>query len=199
MSVQRRGLRARPVPPRSPDSRPAERRLVQVRVEIGGRVYEGDLAAESRVPTDPDGLSAALAENPARTAWWAAAEALALTQAEQAENARARLYAELFSLNEAVLVRTDADGKRAKPTVDAVKSAILKSPDYQRALVDVTRANEAARLMRVARDAMRDRKDSLLEVARNYRAELDASMKDSVPAVRARVQALLRARAAGVK
>ncbi len=169
----------------------ADGRPVRVSAEICGRVYEGDLAVEAHVPNidaDPEGLSRALEENPARTAWWAAAEALALTQAEEAENARATLHARLFTLYEATLARTDAEGKRARATVETVKSEVLKQPEYQRALAAVARANEASRLMRVARDAMRDRKDSLLEVARTYRAELDARMRDSLAEVRDRAR-----------
>lgn len=161
----------------------------QIHLRVAGHDVQGDLEAEARIATDSDGLSKALAENPARFAWWATLEVLAKAEAEEVENARDALHAELFSHYEAVLSRTDTEGKRAKATVGAIEAAILKAPQYQAALVKVTAANKSAALLGVARRAMEHRKESLLAVASNYRAELDARIRDQVREVRERMAA----------
>lgn len=194
--VLRKGVGERPVTPRpgfpGPVAPPGMARQgavkpTQISLRVAGHDVQGDLEAEARIATDPEGLSKALAENPARFAWWATLEALAKAEAEEAGNARDALHAELFSHYEAALSRTDTEGKRAKATVGAIEAAILNAERYQAALTRVVAANKSAALLGVARRAMDHRKESLLAVASNYRAELDARIRDQVREVRERM------------
>lgn len=162
---------------------------LHVRVELGGRVYEDDLEAWVRADTDPTGLNRALAEQPGRFAWWAVLEAKAQGQAEQAENHRATKHAELYGHYEAALVRHEDGERRTKPTVEAVKAAIQKHPDYQRALAALAAANEQAGVLLAARQAMQERRECLIELARNMREERQAHLQDHLREARERFQA----------
>lgn len=166
----------------------AQPSILHIRVELGGRVHEGDLEAQARVDTNIDGLNQALAEQPGRFAWWATLEVLGRVQAEELEGQRAALHAELYSFFEASLAATDTEGKRAKPTIEKIKSEILKHPDYKELLARQAKANEAHGLLTVARQTMQMRKDSLLAVCSNMRSERDSHMHDQLGEVRERLR-----------
>jgi len=167
--------------------------VLQIRVELGGKVFEGDLQAEARVDPDPVGLNQALAEQPGRFAWWATLEVLARSLVEELERDRATKHAELYSFYEASLSATDTDGKRAKPTVDKIKSEILKHADYRQLQGRLAAATEQHGLLTVARQTMQMRKDVLLAVASNLRAERDAHIHDQLKETRERLRARGRA------
>ena len=154
--------------------------FLHIKVTLGGRDYARDLEIEARVDTDPDGLSRALSDMPGLFAWYAAAEAEARAIAKRAELDCSKLYAELYTFLEASQVRTTTDGKRAKATVEAIKSLVLMDSRYQAAQNAVIAAERQLDLMTAARQTMQVKKDVTLAVASNYRAELDSRFHDTL-------------------
>ena len=161
--------------------------VLHVSVELGGRVFQGDLETEARVDWTLDGLNQALAEHPGRFAWWATLEVLARTQEEGLERQRAMKHAELYSHYEATLSSTDVEGKRSKPTVEKVKSEVLKSLDYRAVQERLAAAAEAHGLLTVARQTMLAKKDALIAIASNLRAQRDAYISDHLSETRRRI------------
>ena len=84
----------------------AQQQPIQVALTIAGRRYEADLATQTRIPADADGLSQALADGPGLFAWWASLEAWALGQEEAAKKAKETCYAEFYLFYEASLSRS---------------------------------------------------------------------------------------------
>jgi hypothetical protein len=167
-------------PPKGPS-------LLHFTVELGSRVYEEDLERDAFIDTNPEGLSRALAENPGRFARWATYEVMAQTLAEAVERELALKHAELYTFFEASLASTDEKGKRSKPTVERIKSDILKHKDYRAIQERLAAAVAQHRHLTAARQTMRDRKDSLIAIASNMRAELDAQIRSQVREVRDRL------------
>lgn len=159
---------------------------LRIDVELNGRTYERDLALEARVELDPEGLSQALADQPGQFAFYSAAEVEARALAKEAELVRAKKHAELFLFYESSQARTDADGRRAKPTVEAIKSLIAKNPEYLEAQRGLILAERKLDYMVMGRQTMQHKKDVQLAIASNYRAELDAHVGDTMRALRER-------------
>ena len=135
-----------------------------ISIAMDGQVYEADLSAETGVPFDSFAtLNVALAEHPAKAAWWGVLRVRAQSRVADLKAAQETLHAELY-------------GKQTEGTVDARKGAVLLDKRYQDASAAVRAAQEDLGMLEVARDALRDRKDVLLEVARNLRAEADNEM-----------------------
>jgi hypothetical protein len=153
--------------------------VLRFEVVLGGRTYQGDLETELRIETDPEGLNTALAENPSRFAWWATLETMAKAIAEEQENALNKLHANLYAQYAKAM---------EKPTVESLKQAIQRTEKYVQQVEVVRQAKRDAALLTVARQAMVQKKDSLLAVASNYRAELDARMRDQMSAIRHRIR-----------
>lgn len=139
-----------------------EKGPIMLRVELpDGRLYEADLAEEARiVPDDFDALNLALAETPAQYAYWAMRAAQADAHADEVEARlevhRATLYAK-------------AEGK----TVDDRKGAVLLDKQVQDLLAQLRQARADAAVLGVAWKTIRSRKESLLAIASNIRAEMD--------------------------
>lgn len=163
--------------------------IMHLTVTLGDRVYDGDLEAEARVDTDPAGLNQALAEQPGKFAWWATLEVLSRALAESVERELAIKHAELYAHYEAAMSSTDTDGKRARPTVDKIKSQVIRHKDYVAIQQRLASAAEQRELLTVARQTMQMRKDSLLAVASNMRAERDAHIHDQLRETRDRLRA----------
>jgi hypothetical protein len=163
--------------------------VLTVQVELGGRNYERDLALEAQVETDPVGLSKALADIPGQYAFYATAETEARALAKQAEIERAKLHADLFLHFESSQARTDTEGRRSKPTVEAIKALIAKDPRYLAAAARLIEAEKRLDHMMKARVTIEHKKDVQLAIASNYRAEMDAHLHDTMRAVRERFAA----------
>jgi hypothetical protein len=97
------------------------------------------------------------------------------------------MHAERYTHLEASQARTDDKGKRAKPTVDAIKSLILKDPTYERVQQEVIDAERQLDLTTAARQTIQMKKDVTLAAASNYRAELDAQFHSVLQARRDRL------------
>jgi hypothetical protein len=160
--------------------------FLRVQLELHGRNYTRDLEVEARVDMDPEGLSRALADLPGLFAFYAAAEAEARAVAKLAELERAKIHAERYTFLESSHAVTDAKGKRSKPTVEAIKSLIVKDPRYHAAQIATINAERQLDLTVAARQTIQVKKDVTLAAASNYRAELDAQFHSALKTIRDR-------------
>lgn len=147
-------------------------------VDLGGQTFQEDLASVLIFNSDPQGLSEAMTKQPGLFGRWAMLEAHAQAIAEEAENRRATTWAELYSYHEAALGKFDEKQRRQKPTVEAVKAAIQKHPQYQAALTAVSKANALVAQLRAGRQAVDRKGEIMIELARNMRSERQAHMDD---------------------
>lgn len=149
--------------------------LLKVRIIIGERDYKQDLEVEAQAPVDLEGLNNALSGHPGRFAWWAMLEALARAQHDELETQQKRLEAELYAEHGA------PDSALAKklgkaPTVDAIKSAVLLDKRLHAHQDRIAKAKLALEQVTVGRQTMQQRKDALLAIGSNMRAEMEARM-----------------------
>ncbi len=149
--------------------------LLQFRVKLGGRDYEQDLNHDAQAPIDLQGLNNALSEHPGKFAWWAMLEALARAQYEELETQLKRLDAELY--NEHGSPTSALAQKIGKaPTVDAIKSAVTLDARRHALEAKVAKAKLDLDQVTVGRQTMLQRRDSLLAIGSNMRAEMEARM-----------------------
>ena len=162
--------------------------ITNLAVKLGERMYKGDVDSELAFTTDPEGLNKALAENPGKFAWWAMLEVHAKAQLEELDSRRNLMKAELYGRYENLLT-TDVGGKEKRPTVAAIEAAVQEDESYQKLVARVQAARKDYDVLTVMRQAIVQRKDVLLAIASNYRAELDAHLHDQLRAVRENIAA----------
>ncbi len=153
--------------------------LLRVRVTLGKREYAQDLGFDAQTPIDLGGLNTALAGHPGKFAWWAMVEALARAQHEERIAQLARLDAELFAAySKALLDKAQADtsGRAKAPTLDAINGQVIRDRRHIASQAEVAAAKLALDQVTVGRQTMQQRKDTLLGIASNMRAEMDARM-----------------------
>lgn len=167
-----------PVPkqPASVVEAPEEKKMILVTVEWAGKTYTEDLMQQSFIDTDLAGLNQALAEHPGRLAWWGSLEVAAKRAAEELEDKIKVKEAELFNTFQSELTVVDESGKEKRPTLDAIKAAVVTSDERKKLSQEILDARSAFEQIRVGRQTMQDRKDCLLAIASNMRAEWDATM-----------------------
>lgn len=154
---------------------PADGRLLKIRVELGGRVYEEDLEPQAFINPDLDGLNRALAEHPGRFAWWAMLETYARASYEGLSTQLETLDATLFSRYQRQLLEGAVDGKKG-PTLDSIRSLVTLDRERQALVERTARAKQDFEQVTVGRRTMEQRKDALLAIASNLRAEMDARL-----------------------
>ncbi len=162
-----------------------EKRLIRVNVEVAGRTYDEDLASQAFIAPNVDALNDALATNPSRYAEWAMLEALARSEVADIDGKVAVLDTDIKEREAQAyldVVNSVAPGGKA-PTVDAIKATVTL--DAQRILLVRRRADlDAARIaaqdnqskLGVGRKTMEEKKDSLLELSRNWRQEMNTQL-----------------------
>ena len=130
--------------------------------------YTGNLAQELAYPDTWDGVNKALVENPSRTAWWATLYVFARDRRDRAKEALDDTWAvEEDKVRKAAALR-DEDLKEAE-----VKARVRMSPAYRDANLKYLDAKRDAELLHNARERFVQRQESIVERARNYRAEAD--------------------------
>jgi len=147
-----------------------DEKILHVKVSIQGETYEEDLNTQARIDPDLEGLNQALADHPGRFAWWSVLETLARAQVDDLESQMELLNAELFDEYQRRL--TDPGGK-GKPTLDTIKGHVVQDPRYQEVTKLLLNARTDLNYVSVGRWTMVHRKDSLLAIASNLRAEMD--------------------------
>lgn len=156
--------------------------LMRVTVQIGERRFDEDLAAQAFIAPNVEALNEALSTNPSRYAEWAMVEALARAELDKVIGNTAVLDADLKEL-EARIYLEILEGPTAKPTVDAIKAKVIIDP-RRLALVKLQQELDAVRIgakgnldkIAVGRKTMEEKRDSLLELARNWRQEMQGKL-----------------------
>jgi hypothetical protein len=145
---------------------------VSLPIKLGKRVYSEDLSSQLHFDSDPGGLNKALVEQSSRFAHWAALECIAKETLEKEKNGLALLEAELFRKIEEIL--TEKEEK--KPTLDRIRSEMIRRPEHKEQKELVQNAQAMLDRIVVGRQALYMRKDCLIEVARNLRAEMEGPL-----------------------
>ncbi len=168
-----------------------EKSLMRVSVEVAGRRYDEDLASQAFIASNIDALDDALATNPSRYAEWAMLEALARREVADIDGKIAVLDTDIKEREaQAYLDVINGQGPIAGavpggkgPTVDAIKAMVTLDPQ-RLLLVRSRQALDAARIsaqdnqnkLKVGKDTMEMKKDSLLELSRNWRQEMNTQL-----------------------
>lgn len=160
--------------------------LMQVTVQVGDRRFDEDLAAQALIAPNVEALNEALATNPSRYAEWAMLEALARAEHDALVGNVSRLESDIKELEARTYLRildeAAAEGGKG-PTVDAVKARVIIDP-ARLALVRRRQELEVAQLeakgnldkITVGRKTMEEKRESLLELARNWRQEMQGKL-----------------------
>mgnify|MGYP001615049458 CR=1 FL=1 len=149
----------------------ADNGILKVSVTIGARRFEEDLAAQAATAPDIEGLNRNLAEHPGRFAEWAMLEALARQQCEELDARVKFLDAELFEKYQATLSVTVA-----KPTLDAIKARVTMDSRMVALSAEARGARASLEQLTVGRQTMQMKRDTLLALASNWRAEMDSNL-----------------------
>lgn len=160
--------RLHPVPPPAPP-------ILTVTVNLGDRVQSEDLESQLKIDTDLEGLNRGLAENPGRFAWWGMMEVKARARQAELKSQMDLLEADLFVQYQTANESPTRQGP--KLTVDGLKSQVKMDATYRALAAEYARVNQDVDALNVGRRAMEHRRDSLLAIASNMRAEMDAHIR----------------------
>jgi len=139
-----------------------------------------DLAPDVELELSPAALNKALAEQAGRYAWWGLLAVRARRVTSGLEQKMKARRAELF---------TEIKATDVKLTVDGVKSAVDAHPDVLALQQEILQAQEDQELLTVGQEAMRHRKDALISLSSNMRAEFDAGIVGKSPLADAKEKA----------
>jgi hypothetical protein len=123
-----------------------------------------------------DGVNNDMSENPARFAQWAYLEAKAKSALEEALAELEACAAELFLLYMDQLTERGEKGKSIRPALDVVKSRVTINPKRREIERRVRKLKEHCDLLAVGRKTIEHRKEALITVAANMRAEMDGKL-----------------------
>jgi len=150
--------------------------ILRVTVDfLDGSKWVEDLGAQL-TPLEPDlqGMNLALEEAPGRFAWWGMLEARARGAFDDLEAQVKVLDAELFNQYFQTLNGGFMSGGQPKPpTLDAIRSAITLDSRMQVLQARLRKAKLDLDQITVGRRTMDQRKDTLLAIASNWRAEME--------------------------
>jgi hypothetical protein len=160
--------------------------LMRVVVEVAGRRYDEDLAAQSFIAPNVAALNDALATNPSRYAEWAMLEALAKSEGADIDGKIAVLNTDIKEREAQayldIIAASERDGQKP-PTVDAIKAMVTLDPRRielvrQRQALDNARipAQDNENKLAVGRKTMEEKRDSLMELSRNWRQEMQTQL-----------------------
>lgn len=149
-----------------------EKELVE-QYKIGDTTYPNNLRADIYI--NRGNLSEEFAEHSERFAWYATAYELAMDVELRAKEHLSRVYARVDAH-----VRAEARAAAAKLTEKMVENTVLTHPEYVKSLENYLDAKLQTGLLKAARDGMISRKDMLVSLGANYRAEgrSDISLKE---------------------
>lgn len=111
-------------------------------------------------------LSEEFAHHAERFAWYSTAYELAANHEARLKEELARAYAHVDAR-----VREDARGSGVKMTEKAVENTVITHPIYNEVQEEYLTAKRNTGLLKSARDAMIHRRDMLIQLGANYRAE----------------------------
>lgn len=161
--------------------------LMRVVVTVGDRRFDEDLSAQTFIASNLAGIDEALETGSARTAEWAMLAALAETERDEIKNNVAVLDTQIKDRESQVYIEVYNTAPKP-PTGDAIKAFVQTDParlalvaQKQALTVELLAAADRHRVLEVGRDIMKDRKDYVIERARDARAEMQAKMSVRLP------------------
>lgn len=155
-------------------------KFLNLTIDLGDEPYHQDL--EGDLAIDSEDINQSFIDQPGKFAWWAVLAAKARSKADRLKAAadkqddfiRKTLTGQLDTK---VRQQLEMDGE--KITESKVTSAIVQHPDYIEAVAtynkmqdDFINANEDARILEAARDAMNQRKDMLISLGAMLRMDM---------------------------
>ena len=142
--------------------------LTKVHVEFQGNIFDLDAGADAHIDSDLEGLNQNLVAHPGKIARWAFVETKIREIVEGLENRLELMDAELFTM---IPARIEKEGKKA--TVDTIKSYVILDPSRQALQAQLLVRSHELNLIIAGRQTMLAKKDCLLALASNMRAEMD--------------------------
>lgn len=149
------------------------------RVKVNGKEYEVDPASDVRI--NRADLNGEIETHAEKFAWWATAYELAVEQEMQMKAELDRVYAKTD-----ILVRAEFDMAGLKSTETKVSNEVVLREEYRAAQDAHRSAVQQVGLLKAQRDAMLHRRDMLIALAHNYRAEGHSDMSLKADAVRSK-------------
>lgn len=164
--------------------------LLRVVVEIGGRRYDEDLAAQAAIAPNIEALNEALGSNPGRFAEWAMLEALAREEFDLVVSNLEALESDMKDLEARIYLEALERPKDVPltsvwkpPTVDAAKAAVTVDPRRadlsarRRALEEGRLAAKASlEKISVGRRTIEKKETSLMALGANWRQEMQTKL-----------------------
>lgn len=142
--------------------------LTKVHVEIHGHIFNLDAGVEARIDNDLEGLNQNLAGHPAMAARWMFIETKIREIVEGLESKLEIMDAELFTTIPSAI---EKEGK--KPTVDTIKSYVVLDPARKALQNELLVRRHELNLITAGRQVLQVKRDCLLALASNMRAEMD--------------------------
>ncbi len=139
---------------------------------VGEKTYKRDLSGDLFI--DQGDINSSFVDHAQKFAWYATIYELCSDYESKLKNELGRLEAQLD-----YEVRMEFEGASLKATEAKVKNTIITRPDYVKAQEALREAALNTGLAKAARDSMMHRKDMLVGLGANYRAEgmSDLSLK----------------------
>lgn len=137
---------------------------LEVNVTIGGIDYQATLDDDIRIRAHD--LDAEFLEQARKFSWWAMVAELAKDQMGRLKYELDQLYARLDCKS-----RADAAANKVKKTEKMVENECITSPEYQQAYQEFLEAKKHYGMLQAGREAFVQRKEMLISLGANYRAE----------------------------
>lgn len=175
-------VKMRPAPA---DEKPIGTELLKVSITWEGQQIEQDLNSDVTFENDPDGLNKALTEQTSRFAWWAMLQT-------KAKKRVAILERDLKVKRATVLI--NAKIQTPSMTEKVLMAVVEADPEVEKLERQLIEAESEVQSTTVGRDAMKERKDSLLAVASNMREEMDHGLRVLTTQAKERMERFYRGR-----
>ena len=155
--------------------------LPQIKFKLGDKIVKYELSDEVKI--DSDRINSSIIEQPSKFAFIAMAWVAYRGAVEGAEVALKRMYAELDTQ-----FRSSADREGTKVTEKGIESMVRQHPKYTALQEQYLEIQRIESQLQVAVEACRQRKDMLVSLASNYRAELESSVNVKRDEYRAKLE-----------
>ncbi len=143
---------------------------------LGSRTYIADFADDVRI--NSAALSNDYITHPERFAWYATAYELA-----QEQEARSKSALELVAAKLDYITRQQLKDAHVKYTEKMVENTVISAPQYREAEDAYLRSKRVVGILKAARDAMIHRRDMLVSLGANYRAEGQSAISLKIDAL----------------
>ncbi len=140
---------------------------IEINLTIDKENYKSELYTDLII--DDNDLDDEFMEQPRKFAWWAAVEALAKDLYEVKKMELKRLYA-ITDAN----ARAEGKASRTKKTEKMVENEVLTNQEYQIAENALAEIRKQYNLAHAGKEAFEQRKEMLISLGANYRAEVSA-------------------------